>query len=166
MIMIPTRRLLAATWTTAGLAALISAAAWTLAVPSIPAPGLEPIALAPAIQSVDTSRWGQATADLRRHDPFRLDRTPTSVRYNPYAPIAPPPAARPAAARPPLALVGIVGGPPWNALLEGIPGRENGVLLAVGDSANGVRLVRIIGDTATVAGFDTVWVLTPRQPWR
>jgi hypothetical protein len=164
--MIPTRRILTAAWTTAGLATMTSAVAWTLAVPTIPAPGPEPIALAPAMLTIDEPRPGQASDDLRRHDPFRLDRTPTNARYNPYAPIAPQPAARPAAVRPPLALAGIVGGPPWNALIEGIPGRENGVLLAVGDSTNGVRLVRIAGDTATVAGFDTVWVLTPRQPWR
>ncbi len=77
-------------------------------------------------------------------------------------PVATPP---PAPAKPPLALAGLLGGPPWNALIDGIPGRETGVLLQLGDSANGVRFVAVRGDTVVLAGFDTTWSLTARRPW-
>ena len=162
--MIPTRRILMAAWTTAGLATMASVAAWTFAVPTIPTQGPEPIAGAPAMLPVDGQRPGQAIDDLRRRDPFRPDHQPTTARYDPYAPAVPVSAAPPPTARPAVALAGIAG-PPWYAVIEGVPGREGGVLLAVGDSAGGVRLLRINSDTATVAGFDTTWVLTPRRPW-
>jgi len=55
--------------------------------------------------------------------------------------------------------MGLVGGPPWNAVIQGIPGREAGVVLSVGDSVNGIRLDKIHVDTAFVSGLDTTWIL-------
>ncbi|MGH7719209.1 MAG: hypothetical protein ACREON_10235, partial [Gemmatimonadaceae bacterium] len=48
-------------------------------------------------------------------NPFRLDRRPAQVPYDPElegAPPAPPPPVPP---KPSLSLAGIVGGPPWEA---------------------------------------------------
>jgi hypothetical protein len=147
-------------------AALCSIGAWATAIPSpaIDAPRVDVTAAAPA--RADTTALAAFAARLLAHDPFRLDRTPADVRYNPWAPVAaatPPPPAPP---RPPLALAGLVGGPPWNALIEGIPGHEGGVLLQLGDSANGVRFVALRGDTVVLAAFDTTWSLTARRAWR
>jgi len=106
-----------------------------------------------------------SAAGLRLHDPFRIERKPANVRYNPWEPVV---VSAPAAApvRPALSLAGLLGGPPWNALLEGVPGNESGVLLQLGDSANGIRFVALRGDTVVLAGFDTTWSLTARRAWR
>jgi len=65
-----------------------------------------------------------------------------------------------------LSLAGIVGGPPWMALIEGIPGHESGAVLIQGEEINGFRLESIRGDTAVLVGFDSTWVLVPKQVWR
>jgi hypothetical protein len=161
------QRLLPGAWVLSGVITLASIAAWTTAVPRLPAqPANAPAGAAPAVV-LDTSGVAAATARLRDRNPFRVDRKPASVRFTPWEsapPSSPPP--KPAPIRPPLAVVGIVGGPPWSAVVEGIPGRETGVLLTVGEEANGIHLTEIRGDTVRLAGFDTTWALTPRRPWR
>ena len=114
---------------------------------------------------MDTVALRTSAVRLRSRDPFRLERKPSDVQYNPWQPVvvAPPP---PPPVRPPLALAGLVGGPPWSALIEGIPGRDGSVLLQLGDSANGVRFVAVRGDTVVLAAFDTTWSLTERRAWR
>jgi hypothetical protein len=117
------------------------------------------------MQAIALREAEKSASALRQHDPFRVDRRPTDVRYNPWATIAaaPPPARPP---RPPLAVGGIVGGPPWNALVLGIPGREGGALLSVGDTLAGIRVLRITRDTVYLAGLDTTWALTQRRTWQ
>ncbi len=145
--------------------AIASIGAWTSAVP---APVAEPRETAPAVEPVapvDTIALAAAAARIRARDAFRLDRKPTDVLYNPWepsAPAAPPPPPR---ALPPLALAGLVG-PPWNALIEGVPGRETGLLLTVGQQLNGITFVALRGDTVVLAGFDTTWTLTARRGWQ
>jgi hypothetical protein len=165
------QRIIAMAWGAAGLTAMTAFVAWATIVP-----GLSPIdplstvqraashaALAPPI---DTAGLAVSAARLRDRDPFRSERKPTSVRYNPWEPAPAPIVTPPRPPRPNLALVGIVGGPPWIALVEGVPGREGGVLLREGEEAGGVRLEAILGDTVRLAGLDTTWVLTPRRAWR
>jgi hypothetical protein len=96
-------------------------------------------------------------------DPFRLERKPSGVAYSPAAE-ATPPAVRPP--RPALAVVGIVGGPPWEALLENIPGRQGSALVRRGDTLSGLRIRSITKDTVKVTGMDTTWVLTVRRAWQ
>jgi hypothetical protein len=93
------------------------------------------------------------------NDPFRLSRQPASVAYAPAREgMVPPPIIR--APRPNLVLRGIVGGPPWRAIIEGIPGHDGGTLLRQGDTVAAL-LVRAIGrDTVIIKGADTTWRLT------
>jgi hypothetical protein len=142
-----------------------SLAAWATAVPASTIEQPPTDTQVPAIAASDTAALAASASRLRAGDPFRVDRKPTQVLYNPWQPVvtAPPP---PPPVRPPLALAGLVGGPPWNALIAGIPGREGGVLLQLGDSANGVRFVALRGDTVILAAFDTTWALTTRRAWR
>ncbi len=152
---------------TIGAVAVISTViAWATAIPASPIAesSIAPGTAAPA--AVDTVALGAAATRLRQRDPFRLERKPTDVRYNPWEPVVTVAAPTAARVRPPLTLAGLLGGPPWNALIEGIPGRENGVLLQLGDSANGVRFVALRGDTVVLAAFDTTWSLTARRAWR
>ena len=163
------RALIVGAWTLATLVSLSSIVAWVRAVPPSP-PGPLPGTRSRATEvkptaPLDTARFGAAATRIRAHDLFRWQRKPTSVRFNPWEPVkAPEPSVRPP--RPPLVLVGIVGGPPWTALVEGMPDRQGGVLLRVGEEIAGIRLVVVRGDTARLSGFDTTWVLTPRRAWR
>jgi hypothetical protein len=97
-------------------------------------------------------------------DPFRLERKPSGVPYGPSLDGAPPPPPRPP--RPTLVVAGIVGGPPWEALLEGIPGREGSALVRRGDTLSGLRVRSITRDTVRITGMDTTWTLTVRRAWQ
>ena len=145
--------------------ALATVAAWTTAVP---VPVMEPRDLEAAVRPIppiDTLALATAAARIRARNPFRLDRKPADVRYNPWESSAPVAVPEPRRAVPPLALAGLIG-PPWNALVEGIPGREPGALLKLGEALNGITFVSLRGDTVLLAGFDTTWTLTARQGWR
>jgi hypothetical protein len=165
-IMMPHGKLLMGAWGTSALVALLSLRAWWTQIP--PASPYNPPALKSpgAAPPVDTARLGTARRTLERRDPFRLARSPASARYDPWAPAQPPVVATPRPNRPVLTLAGIVGGPPWQALVEGIPGRPAGVLLRAGDKVEGIRLEALRGDTALLTGMDTTWVLVPRKVWR
>jgi hypothetical protein len=109
------------------------------------------------------------TADLLRgasaRPLFRADRRPAEARFNADSAAMPEEQAAPAPPRPALALTGIVRGRRPAAVLSGVPGVEGEVVLRPGDSAGGLRLVRIDGDRAVVHGLDTTWRLTVRNPW-
>ena len=101
------------------------------------------------------------------HDPFRLDRHPSPVPYRPeldgVIAATPPPPKPP---KPRLALAGILGGPPWTALLDSVPGREGSVLVRRGDTLGGLRIRSVGRDTVIVEGADTVWKLGVKRPWQ
>lgn len=102
---------------------------------------------------------------IGRRNLFRASRSATLTRYS-EAPARPAPSQVPQ--RPPkpvIAVTGIVGGPVWAAVLEGLPGLEGSRVLTAGDSAAGIRVLRITRFMVTLRGFDTVWNLGVRQPW-
>jgi hypothetical protein len=114
---------------------------------------------------IDPDSLFQSAAHLASNDPFRLSHQPPSVAYSPalegLAP--PPPVARPP--RPNLVLRGVVGGPPWSAVIEGIPGHDGSVLLRKGDTI-ATLAVRAVGrDTVIIKGADTTWRLTVKRSW-
>lgn len=100
---------------------------------------------------------------LVARDPFRLERRPSAVPYSPALESAPPPPPRPP--HPALVIAGIVGGPPWEALLDGVPGRQGTVLVRRGDTLGGLRVRSVTKDTVRITGMDTTWVLTVRRAW-
>jgi hypothetical protein len=65
-----------------------------------------------------------------------------------------------------LVLVGLVDGSPATAVIEGFPGVEGARLVRVGDVIAGVRVAAIGSRTVRLAGMDTVWTLTVREPWQ
>lgn len=95
-------------------------------------------------------------------DPFRLDRRPASVPFGAEepSPVAEPP--RPA--RPALQLSG-VSGPPWQAVLEGLPGHEGGVVAREGDRFADLHVRLVRADSVIVDARDTTWVLRVRRAW-
>jgi len=97
-------------------------------------------------------------------DPFRPQRHPSPVSFRPDSDaVAQRPPASP---NPTLVLAGIVGGPPWEALLEGLPGRDGAVLVRRGDTFGALRIGGISRDTAFVFGADTVWRLGLKRTWQ
>lgn len=125
-------------------------------------PGAVPVNRIPS-DSIDDA--ASATSD---HDPFRLTREPSAVPYDANGEVVA--AAQPMPPKPPLALSGIVG-PPWVAVLEGVPGRTGSVLAKTGDTLARPPLAllvvhRIWRDTVVVRGADTTWTLTVYHPWR
>lgn len=93
-------------------------------------------------------------------DPFRLDRRPTSVPYQPDLEGAVPPPKPP---KPQLVVEGLVGA---TALVDGVPGRAATAIVQVGDTLGGLTIRRIGRDTVIVSGADTTWRLTLRRPWQ
>jgi hypothetical protein len=147
------------------LLAIASIGAWTTAVPT---PAIKSLEIQPAarpVPRVDTTALAKTAARIRTRNAFRIDRRPADVLYNPWEPSAPPAPPVTPRALPRLALAGILG-PPWNALIEGVPGRETGLLLAVGEERSGVKFVALRGDTVLLSGFDTTWTLTARRAWQ
>lgn len=101
---------------------------------------------------------------LVTRDPFRVDRRPATVAYSPALESGPPPPPRPP--RPTLAVAGIIGGPPWEALIEGVPGRQGSVLVRRGDTISGLRVRSVGRDTVHITGMDTTWTLSVRRAWQ
>lgn len=154
-----------ALWGTAALVALVAGVRASQArfEPAAPAPVVWMLpreADRPAPDSL------LAAADrVAKSDPFRLDRRPADAPFgSPTAAGAPsPPESN--AARPNPSLSGIIGGPPWVALLDGVPGHDGSVLLRGGDTLGGLEVRAVTATTATISGFDTTWKLALKRPW-
>jgi hypothetical protein len=121
----------------------------------------EPDVRTPTTSSSEEQRM-ELTDSIIDHNLFRLAREPSSVPFESSATMSPSPLAPPAQ-RPPLVLAGIVGGPPWEALLEGIPGREGSVVARTGEEIAGFVLVRVDRRGVTLRGHDTTMVLAVRR---
>jgi hypothetical protein len=95
------------------------------------------------------------------NDPFRLSNTPPDVRYEPAAegvPGAPRPYVPPPV-RPAFSLKAIVGGPPWNAVVDGIPGQPSGTVVRQGAQYERLIVRSVTRDSVIIQGPDTTWVL-------
>lgn len=103
--------------------------------------------------------------DIPAHNLFRADRRPSTLAYSDKPAIPSMTEAPRSAPKPSLALTGLVGGARLAAVLEGLPGIEGSRVMGVGDSAGGVRVIRITGSTVVLRGYDTLWSLGVRRPW-
>jgi hypothetical protein len=111
-------------------------------------------------ESLDT-----AAALLVVHDPFRLDRRPAATPFRAGLAMIAPPAAPAKPPHPALLLTGLVGGPPWEALLDGVPGHDASTLVKRGDVLGDLKIKSIQRDTVVVQGVDTTWRLVMKHPW-
>ena len=163
------RRAELALWVAAiGLAVLAGSRGWAVASAlsssTVPALPLQALGTPAPILLPRSDALVAASEVLVARDPFRIERKPSGVAYSPTLEGAPPPPPRPPL--PALAVAGIVGGPPWEALLEGIPGREGTALVRRGDTLSGLRVRSITKDSVRITGMDTTWSLTVRRTWQ
>jgi hypothetical protein len=93
------------------------------------------------------------------NDPFRLSNDPASVRYDPSTDGAVASAAV-LVVRPTLVLKAIIGGPPWQAVIDGIPGQPPGTIAAPGARFDKLLVRSVTRDTVVVQGPDTTWALS------
>ena len=100
------------------------------------------------------------------HDPFRLARHPASVAYRPELEGVAPPPPPPKPPHPLLVLGGILGGPPWEALLDGVPGHDGSVVVHQGQMIGDLRIRSVTRDSVIVQGADTTWRLGIRRSWQ
>ncbi|MGH7678339.1 MAG: hypothetical protein ACRENU_07730 [Gemmatimonadaceae bacterium] len=61
-------------------------------------------------------------------------------------------------------LRGIVGGPPWIAVVLGLPNTQGAVALRMGDTVSGFSIVRARADTVVLRGPGATYTLTRRSP--
>jgi hypothetical protein len=114
----------------------------------------------------DFDSLGAAAEQTVATDPFRLANAPAAVRFQPrgaaLAAAAPPPIPAPPAPRPTLVVRAIVGGPPWQAVVDGLAAQA-GMVVRAGDRFDRLVVARITADSVIVQGPDTTWKLTLKR---
>ena len=93
-------------------------------------------------------------------DPFRLANRPAIVRYG----SAPPASDRgviaaPRDPRPTMTVRAIAGGPPWHALIDGMPGQSHPTLVRAGTKVERLTVRSINRDSVVLRDADTTLVL-------
>ena len=153
-------------WLASALAAAAGGLSWRrtssmLASPAVTA-GTPAATAAPSPDpSVDARR---SVAVIVTGNVFRRDRRSVEVVSPPTGAAAQPIASPPAPPKPRLLLRGLIGGPPWPAVVEGIPGREQGIVLRAGDTVAGLTVRDVRAAEVIVRGMDTTWTLRLRRP--
>ncbi len=95
------------------------------------------------------------------NDPFRLSNSPPDVDASVRSNNAKPSPAR--APRPVLVLKAITGGPPWQAIVAGIPGQSGDALVAPGGTFGALTVQSITRDAVVVRAPDTTWTLSLKR---
>ena len=125
-------------------------------------PGLPLVPRAP-VRAVAAER---SDGQIAAADPFRAVRHASPIAYRPELEGIAPPPPPPKPPRPVLSVAGILGGPPWDALLDGIPGKDGSTMVHAGESIGGLTVRSITRDSVIVRGSDTTWRLALKRSWQ
>jgi hypothetical protein len=138
---------------------------WRASVPAVPhqskSMGLAVPVFADSIEAI----LAEAEEVTVSNDPFRLSNSPPAVRYDPKnenSGVASPGMSVPVI-RPSLTLKAIVGGPPWQAIVDGIPGQPTSTLVRAGATYDRLIARAVTRDSVVIQGPDTTWVLSFRR---
>lgn len=142
-----------------GVILSVFVAAWRWHVSASPALGSPEYVKSTSTSStgVVQSESGTDVASIVKRNPFRLSGRPALIRHGTSGT---PEARVTAKYRPSLVLKAIVGGPPWAALIGGVPGRGSDALVHVGQRLDSLLVRSIAADGVTIVGPDTTWILT------
>ena len=138
---------------------------WRDAVPALPVASLNlDVVARPNTDSLE-AHLAESEALIVSNDPFRIANEPAGVRFdatvetsagaNPI--VAPPPL------RPVMTLKAVIGGPPWQAVIDGIPGQAQGTLVRTGSAFDKLVMRTVTRDSVVVQGPDTTWILSFRR---
>jgi hypothetical protein len=97
-------------------------------------------------------------------DPFRISNTPPATAFSAARQVSAAQPGLPPAPRPSLVLKAIVGGPPWQAVVEGLPGQPGATVVTTGSRFDRLTIRSVGRDTVVVAAPDTTWKLTFQRP--
>ena len=113
---------------------------------------------------IPSDSLAEALDIVRDGNLFRHERESVSTdELTSAAPLSTTVTVVPKPPKPMLMLRGLLGGPPWTALIEGLPSREGAVVLRLGETHAGVTFRGVRHDTVAIVGFDTTWKLTVRR---
>ena len=147
----------------AGSFGVVAIARWRSALPSENhrTVSISPVRL-PA-DSLIADSLARAEESIVSNDPFRVANAPSAVRYDPVTEgVRPNDAAPLIMVRPTLVLRAIVGGPPWQAVIDGLPGQPSGVIVRTGMTFDKLTVSAISRDSVIIKGPDTTWTLSFR----
>jgi len=152
-------------WAVAVLLVAVGVARDGTQPPSTSETAFQPLAPLTATPVVSVGTMLEARTEVIGSDPFRIDRRPSSVPFAPGALVSETfePSRAPTLD---LVLAGILGGPPWQAVLRGVPGRDGSVVVREGETLEDLSITRVDRDSVVVQGADTSWVLTVSRQWR
>ena len=116
-------------------------------------------ARASAMTMFDADLLDSAASRVVTHDPFRMERKPANVAFSitPNGGVGVPVPSGPPVR---IALQGTIGGPPWRAIVSGIPGHDGTIIVSSGDTLGGVTIRRVDRDGVTVRVKDSTWTVT------
>ncbi|MGH7632626.1 MAG: hypothetical protein ACRENC_02765 [Gemmatimonadaceae bacterium] len=143
---------------------LLLTAGWGITHPVLPR-GIALIAPSlglPPREHPTTDSLADAIALIAAENLFRPERASASDAESNGAGGSAPPVVRPP--KPNLVLRGVLGGPPWDAILDGIPGHAGSVVLRTGQRFGELEVRAVRHDTVFIRGMDTTWTLTLRHP--
>jgi hypothetical protein len=156
-------------WLTRGMWSIgllgVARSVWTIGQAPVHEHGASAIGvpvLAPASQRPTSDSLIDAVAAMTAENLFRPDRSAVEegvMSTNQPQSTMPVPTTP----RPNLLLRGILGGPPWDAIIDGVPGREGAVVLRAGQTVNGLAVRSVGRDTVIIRGADTTWTLFLRH---
>ena len=129
-----------------------------------PAPRIALIERPSVIRRFDPLALAAAADDVTAGNLFREEREPADTDLAATSIVGP--TAAQALNRPPrphLALKGVIGGPPWQAIIAGVPGHDNAVVMASGEVVGGLTVRVVRRDSVVIRGMDTTWHLTMTQ---
>ncbi len=143
---------------------VVAAYRWRHALPAATARSFGIAAVLRPLSNVPDSVLDDFESTITSNDPFRLSNEPASVRYDPSVDALPgAPSLSAAQLRPQLILKAIVGGPPWQAIVDGIPGQPPGTIVRSGLAFDKLTVRSVTRDSIIIQGPDTTWVLSFRR---
>jgi len=123
------------------------------------APAPNPIAIRRTSAALPDSMLQEAEDLAVSNDPFRLSNTPSDVRYDPATEGGSGAKTPVAAVRPSFTLKAIIGGPPWHAVIDGIPGQPAGTVVRQGAQYDKLIVRTVSRDSVIIQAPDTSWIL-------
>lgn len=125
--------------------------------------GKTPLPITPAAPRVtlppfvDADTLEAAVGVIAAENLFRAERSSADTERAAATPVPGQPMV---AGKPKLILRGVLGGPPWDALIDGVPGHDGALVVRVGQTVAGFTVRAVRRDTVFIRGFDTTWALT------